>query len=288
MIKGKKIYEIIWFYDEIDLLEARFHELYNYIDRWIIVEYPFDYARIQRSLYYNDNKSRFEQFKDKIIHIVDNNDYTGKSSLGLLWTRKQSQLVKNALSGLQSDDYLITNDGDCILTHYCFENFDPAKIYSFCSFWFLWYYNMKTPDAMFNWTQAAPLKYYDHNLMAQAKDNPVDYIGDVQLGGNPAGYHFAKCGGAESASNHIKGHPHQDLVVHPSVTNIDHIKIRMENGYGWTDVSMGTAGKDWRWIAESIDLSFYPEYIRNHPEIYRKYFSYKNGIKNTMGIDGWE
>ena len=288
MIKGKKVYELVWFYDEIDILDLRFNELYDYIDKWIIVEYPFDYARIQRPLYYNENKKKFEQFQDKIIHVVDTNNYSGKSSLGLFWTRKQSQLIKSALSGLQPDDYLITNDGDALLTKYIFEKFDPKKLYSFCIGWYLWYFNCKTPDAIFNWGQAAPYKYYDHNMMVKQKNiPPIEYIGDVQLDGREAGYHFAKCGGAESTARHIKGHPHQDLVLYPSITNIDHIKIRMENGYGWTDVSMGKAGKDWRWVTLPIDISSYPEYLQKNPSIFKKYFSYRNGIKNTMEIEGW-
>jgi hypothetical protein len=289
MIKNKKIYEIVWLSDELDLLDLRFHELYDYIDKWIIVEYPMDYARNQRPLYYNENKERFKEFEDKIIHVIDNNNYDNRASLGLLWERKKSPLVKNALLDLKPDDYLITNDGDCLLTKHIFENFDPAKLYSFCVGWFLWYYNCRTPDAVFNWGQAAPFKYYDDNMMVKQKDiPPVEYIGDVQLGGKEAGYHFCKCGTPESISVHLRGHPHQDLVRDPSITDIEKIKERMENGYGWTDVSMGKAGKDWRWPILPIDISIYPEYLQQNPQIFRKYFSYKNGIKNTMGLKEWE
>jgi beta-1,4-mannosyl-glycoprotein beta-1,4-N-acetylglucosaminyltransferase len=277
MINGKKIYELIWFYDELDILDARFHELYDYIDKWIIVEYPFDYARIQRPYYYADNKKRFEQFENKIIHVIDDHQYNGMQSLQLLWNRKQSPLIRNALSDLKQDDYLITNDGDAFLTHYCFEKFNPSVVYSFCIHWYLWYFNCCTPDAIFNWGQAAPYKYYDINMMVNQDrfktDNvPLLYVGEDQLNHNQAGYHFAKCGGAEIASRHMKGHPHQDLVIDSAVTNIELIKERMEKGYGWTDVSMGKAGKDWKWETIPYDPKRYTKYINDNPQIYNKYF----------------
>lgn len=277
MIKGKQVWEIVWFFNELDILDARFHELYDHIDKWVIVEYPFDYARNNRPYYYEESKERFKEFNDKIIHVKDDFHYNGVESLTLLWSRKQSQLIRNALKDLKPDDYLITNDGDCFLTHYSLEQLDPSIVYSFCLHWYQYYFNVITPDAIFNWGQAAPYKYYDHCMMVNKEAFERDkatllYVGEDQLNHNQAGYHFSKCGGAEAVALHLKGHPHQDLVIDPSITNIEHIKERMNKGYGWTDISMGKAGKDWRWETLSFDPKRYTKYINENPQIYEKYF----------------
>jgi hypothetical protein len=281
MINNKKIVELVWQSYDTDILDARFHELQDIIDQWIIVEYPYDFARIKRPLYFSNERERFKKFEDKIIHVIDDHDYNGADSLTLLWSRKQSPKIRNILNEtVNQDDFLVISDSDCFLTKHCFENtFDPEKIYSFCLPWFLWWFDMRTFGPIFNWTQSAPYKYFDHCLMAQANGVEVNYVGDGQLEGKQAGYHFAKCGTPEMISEHLKGHPHQDLVQDPSITNIEHIKERMEKGYGWTDVSMGKAGKDWKWEFIDYDTNFYPEYINQHPEIYSKYFHNRMKLK---------
>jgi len=49
MINNKKIVELVWQSYDLDILDARLHELKDVIDKWIIVEYPYDYARIERA-----------------------------------------------------------------------------------------------------------------------------------------------------------------------------------------------------------------------------------------------
>ena len=283
------ICEIVWSFNLPDLTLLRLNELNDYIDKWIIVEYPFGYDRKTRPLYFNENKERFKQFEDKIIHIIDDHDYGNASGLGLLWDRKKSPKVHNALSFLQPEDFLIVSDEDALLTSHVMKIIkeDTSKIYSVCMKWYLWRMNCMTEDAVFNWSQTASFKYYDKNLVVNAPDVPVTYLGFNEIQ-NEVGYHFAKLGNLDEVIENMAGHPHQDLSTLPTILDKDKVKERMEKGFGWTDYTMGKGGKDWEWKFFPIDLAKYPPYLREHPEIFRKYFNYKNGVINDMGIEGWK
>jgi beta-1,4-mannosyl-glycoprotein beta-1,4-N-acetylglucosaminyltransferase len=283
------IVEIVWSFNLIDITWLRINSLKDYINKWIIVEYPFDYARKSRPLYFNENKERFKEFEDKIIHIIDDDDYNGASGLGLLWDRKKSPKVHNALSFLQPDDFLIVSDEDALISEHTMKVIqkDIFKIYSVCMFWSLWQWNRITPDAVFNWSQTAPFKYFDKNLVVNAPNVSVTYLGYDELQ-NPAGWHLAKCGGIESAIANMSGHPHQDLATIPTILDKDKVEERMSKGFGWTDASMGVAGKDWYWPVQPINLADFPLFVAQNVDIYKKYFNYERGIINDMGYDGWK
>lgn len=275
------VYEIVWTFNQMDLLDFRFHELNNIVDKWIIVEYPFGYDRKPRPLYFNENKERFKEFENKIIYFVDDHDYmdyaydSGNSGLGLLWNRKKSKKLKEILSIIKPDDFLIVSDEDAILTKTAFTNFDPTKIYSFHMLYCLYYFNTYTNDAIFNWTQSAPFKYYNESLVVTCPivptNNPVNIV-TKNTYGKEVGFHFAKCGGIDKIIENIKGYPHQEFAVDLNYTNIEQLTERMNNGYGWTDKTKGTDGKNWKWLFKDYRSEDYPNYINNNKQIFNKYF----------------
>jgi len=65
-----KVYDCFSFFNELDLLEIRFHELYDVVDYFVLVEATRTFTGNPKHLYYQDNKERFAEFEDKIIHIV--------------------------------------------------------------------------------------------------------------------------------------------------------------------------------------------------------------------------
>ena len=283
------ICEIVWSFNLPDLTLLRLNELNDYIDKWIIVEYPFGYDRKTRPLYFNENKERFKQFEDKIIHIIDDHGYGNASGLGLLWDRKKSPKIHNALSFLRPEDFLIVSDADAVLSKHVMKIIkqDISKIYSVCMKWYLWNLNRRTNDAVFNWTQTSSVKYYDKNLVVNAPGISVTYLGynEVQ---HEVGWHFAKCGKTvDDIYNNIISHPHQDLATLPTIADKESIQRRIQEGFGWTDYTFGTGGKDWKWELVDYDPANYPDYINQHPEIYKSYFLFKDGVKN-LGDENWQ
>ena len=65
-----KIYDCVYFYNELDLLEIRLNILDNYVDHFVIVESRQTFCGDDKPLYYGENKERFKKWQHKIIHHV--------------------------------------------------------------------------------------------------------------------------------------------------------------------------------------------------------------------------
>ena len=73
----------------------------------------------------------------------------------------------------------------------------------------------------------------------------------------------------------------------PTIADKESIQRRIQEGFGWTDYTFGTGGKDWKWELIDYDPANYPDYINQHPEIYKSYFLFKDGVKN-LGDENWQ
>ena len=67
-----KIIDCFTFYNELDLLNYRFHILNPYVDYFVLVEAHQTQVGRRKPLYYEENKQRFTKFHHKIIHIIVN------------------------------------------------------------------------------------------------------------------------------------------------------------------------------------------------------------------------
>lgn len=65
-----KIIDAFIFYNELDLLKYRLELLNEYVDYFIIVESTKTFMYKDKPLLFNQNKSEFSKFSDKIIHII--------------------------------------------------------------------------------------------------------------------------------------------------------------------------------------------------------------------------
>ncbi|KAF9391348.1 hypothetical protein CPB97_006844 [Podila verticillata] len=64
-----KIFDIILFNTELDILELRFNELFHVVDTFVIIEFNFTFSRHPKKLYFKENLQRFEKFRHMIHHI---------------------------------------------------------------------------------------------------------------------------------------------------------------------------------------------------------------------------
>jgi len=64
------LYDCFTFFNELDLLEIRLHELNSVVDKFVLVESPTTYSCKKKPLYFAENRKRFKPFLKKIIHIV--------------------------------------------------------------------------------------------------------------------------------------------------------------------------------------------------------------------------
>ena len=57
-------------FDELDWLECQLWETYEQVHKFILIEATLDHQGHPKPLHYDDHKSRFDQWTDKIIHII--------------------------------------------------------------------------------------------------------------------------------------------------------------------------------------------------------------------------
>jgi beta-1,4-mannosyl-glycoprotein beta-1,4-N-acetylglucosaminyltransferase len=116
-----RIFDCILFHSELDLLEIRLHELYDFVNYFVIVEAVRTFTDKKKPLYFkraNKKSGRFAKFKDKIIHLVLRETdfkrirhYTAFQREGAHRRFIMRALVQHA-SNLQEGDALIISDID--------------------------------------------------------------------------------------------------------------------------------------------------------------------------------
>lgn len=65
-----KIFDCFTFYNELDLLDIRLHQLWNKVDYFVIVEGDLTFAGKKKDSYYLLNKERYAWASSKIIHVI--------------------------------------------------------------------------------------------------------------------------------------------------------------------------------------------------------------------------
>jgi beta-1,4-mannosyl-glycoprotein beta-1,4-N-acetylglucosaminyltransferase len=66
----RKVYDLFMLNTELDWLEIRLHELASQVDYFVILESPITFTGLPKKMFYQENKSQFKEFENKIIHHV--------------------------------------------------------------------------------------------------------------------------------------------------------------------------------------------------------------------------
>lgn len=106
------VYDCFTFFNELDILEIRLNTLKNIADKFVLVEATRTHQGKEKPLYYADNKERYKEFEDKIIHIVIDQypPHEGKSA----WTleRYQRDMISKGWKDCKEDDIILVSDVD--------------------------------------------------------------------------------------------------------------------------------------------------------------------------------
>lgn len=106
------VYDCFTFFNEVDLLEIRLRMLYQYVDKFVIVEMNKTHRGKRKELYFKNNKERYNQYLDKIIYITpqDVPDYKGDGD----WTIENFQrtCITRGLVKCEKDDIIMISDLD--------------------------------------------------------------------------------------------------------------------------------------------------------------------------------
>ena len=106
-----QVYDITMFNREFEVLELRLRELSSVVDKFIIVESDRSHAGVPKPLYFWENRHKYSEFLDRIVHIVHRTNETEP------YVRERLQRIEGyqegiKQAGVKKDDLIIVADGD--------------------------------------------------------------------------------------------------------------------------------------------------------------------------------
>jgi Glycosyltransferase family 17 len=145
-----KIYDCFPFYNELDLLELRLTELHSFVDHFVLVEANSTHQGNPKPYFYNENKERFAQWADKIIHVqVDDMPNHPDSWINEGHHRDQ---IMQGIANADADDLIIISDLDEIVRPVALEYMKSSDQGIFAL-------RMSLHNFKFNYTRSSPGEY---------------------------------------------------------------------------------------------------------------------------------
>jgi beta-1,4-mannosyl-glycoprotein beta-1,4-N-acetylglucosaminyltransferase len=104
------IYDCFTFFNELELLELRLHELANITDKFVLVEATKTHSNKPKPLHYQENRARYSEFHDKIIHVVVDDLPDARDPWVL--ENYQRNCIARGLGNCRPDDFVLISDLD--------------------------------------------------------------------------------------------------------------------------------------------------------------------------------
>jgi beta-1,4-mannosyl-glycoprotein beta-1,4-N-acetylglucosaminyltransferase len=224
------------FYNELDLLYYRLSILYNVVDYFVIVEATLTHAGKPKQLYYQENKDRFVQFADKIIHVVvedlrpdintetNNETFKNENHHRNCIDRGIQQIEK--IKEIKDDDIILISDADEIpdpnTVQYFYKRLNNTMLSLQQD---LYYYNLHTLSEV-PWYSAKALTFSIYKMLGRSPQHCR------MSGGQPitrAGWHLSYFGDSKFIQNKIQSFAEQNFNT-PEITNLENIQKHLENG----------------------------------------------------------
>lgn len=237
------------FFNELDLLEIRLHELSDTVDLFILVEATKTHSGKDKPLYYDENKDRFSEFSDKILYIIVEDmpmtreeldatlttqdrhwiesDYQKEDS----WVRERFQrnAIMRGLTWCYDDDIIIISDADEIVKRDVIGNIRSGML-PLCDgsnaveqVLHTYYMNWKCINMPW-WGSKIIRKKFLNNITTPSEvrfHTPAcQYIYN-------GGWHFNFLGGAEAIAMKLQAYAHQEF---NNEKTINGIQVRLNAG----------------------------------------------------------
>lgn len=247
------IWDCFTFFNELELLDIRLNILDKYVDKFVLVEGTITHSCKPKPLYFDQYKSLYKKFLNKIIHIVVedmpiNKDY---------WIpeRFQRNAISRGLVNASATDIILISDLDEIPRPTKFLEIRSTGISIFLMDYYVYYLNSRSPDEPY-WNMGTRAVHMGE--MVSPQETRMWGSNRTPIGNKFAifngGWHFSYTGGLERVQEHLANTPDQQL----RGVNVSHDIHKNEE--------LMAKGKDptgWRphvWRVVPIDDTF-PRYI---------------------------
>lgn len=205
---SRRIFDCCTFFNEAEILEVRLAELYDVVERFVVVEATHTHSGEPKALSFGDHRERFRPYMDKIRYVVVD-ELVGTFS----WQREayQRDAILRGLDGCRDDDMVIVSDVDEILRREVVERLrggGPAFDTVFTTELDLFFYRLNYRFAR-DWRAAgaAPFRF-----IRQTGPNAVRYLAKQNIGHliRDAGWHFSWMGDVTRFAAKLNAYAHQE------------------------------------------------------------------------------
>jgi len=290
-----KIIDTTTYFEEELMMDLRFNILNPYVDKFIVCESTFTHSGNKKKI--NFDKKKYPKFKDKIIHLVlenepddlikkDHLDTIEKRFNSILRIKHQRNYIVKALEEFSINDLVIYSDNDEIPN---LENIDLKNVKKkFLIFnQKLFYYKLDLVVPKLSWfgSKACKLKYLKSiDNLRNMKNKKYSlfrfdtYFSDfknvsVEIVNN-GGWHFSNLKSAKQLEKKYlndENHAEYELKDTSYETIKDNI-LRKVVPYNY-EVDKSSNQRFNETKLDNIDLNYLPKYINNNIEKYKEWFS---------------
>lgn len=162
MCQSRQVYDAFIFFNELDLLEIRLHELKDVVDKHVLVEGTKTFQGNEKPLYFEENRDRFAEFKDKIIHVVVDDHPNGifESPWEVEFYTRNS--IREGLTECNPEDSVIVSDVDEIPSaEKVAATLTTDAIHLFGVRYYIYFFNYEVENKDFRWVGPVMLRYKD-------------------------------------------------------------------------------------------------------------------------------
>ena len=225
-----KLADCFTFYNELDMLEFRLAELDDVAKYFVLVEATKTFAGNDKPLYFNENKSRYEKYLHKIIHVVVD-DFPETTNP---WVREKFQrnAIRRGVYPITDDiDTLTICDVDEIPDSDTLTSRNIDKPYSLHMDFYYYNFTCKS-DVPWHLAKVLPVSNYASKTAEDVRHTVCSLM-------EKGGWHLSYFGDPSFIANKIKNFSHQEYNSE-GYTNLSVIQKRMDMGidiYGRSNVS---------------------------------------------------
>ena len=188
------------FFNELELLKIRFEELYNTIDKFVLVEATQTHSGKQKPLWYQENKKNYEQYADKIIHVIID-DFPDDPNPWIKEKFQRDQIVRG-LTDVKDSDIVIVSDADEIPRAQVVKTYNGGYIGKLVQSCFYYFMNLKGHE----WFESSISRWeYIKNMGCTG----ARYV--YGTGIFNGGWHFSYLGGWQAIRMKLESFAHQEL-----------------------------------------------------------------------------
>ncbi len=243
-----KVYDCFLFFNEFELLEIRLAELYDHVDKFVLVESVETFQGNSKPLYFAENRHLFKKFEDKIVYVC----LEERTETENPWDREyfQRNQITRGLKECRDDDIILLSDLDEIVRPsslpQIISNLKRAKRKYVCTEQKMYAFYLNRFRSMWQGTVATTYGMVKTKTPQYFRDrrNKKPFIPN-------AGWHFSYLGGVERVIEKIEAFAHSEANTSEKKDR-DRLIAEMESGH-----------------FEKLDDS-YPKYVQENAEHFYK------------------